>query len=109
MPALDDAREEVERRVGADLDPVLTAEEVETILAKYLRYTTWASSTAYAYGAVVVPATRTGQRFRAVQGGISGATTPFQTVRVSDYARVTDGTVIWEEAGEDSDSPYDLR
>jgi hypothetical protein len=111
VSALDDAREEVERKAQTSLDPVLTPDEVEAILAGHLRYATWAAETAYAFGDVVVPATRTGQKFRAVQGGTSGATPPFSTTGTyNPFTRISDGsTLVWEEDGRDFGSPYDIR
>jgi hypothetical protein len=111
VSALDDAREEVERKAQTSLDPVLTPDEVEAILAGHLRYATWEASTAYVYGDVVVPPTRTGQKFRAVQGGTSGATPPFSTTGTyNPFTQISDGsTLVWEEDGRDFESPYDIR
>jgi hypothetical protein len=108
MSALDEARAEVERKAETRADPALEPEEVEAVLAKHLRYATWVAFTEYEYGDVVVPSTQTGQKFRAIQGGTSGATTPFSG-RVSSFAQVSDGEVVWEEDGADSKSPYDIR
>lgn len=108
MSALDDARAEVERRVQAGTDPTLAPDEVDAILAKHLRAATWAASTAYSYGAVVVPTARNGHRYRAIYPGTSGATQP--TWGTAIESQVSDGSaLVWQEEGSDFANPYDMR
>lgn len=91
------AREEVERKAQTALEPALDASEIAAALAGARRFSTWEAGKAYEYGERVVPTVKNGKRYKAVQGGTSGASEPsWGTV---DYSRVSDGGVVWEEDG----------
>lgn len=108
---LEAARAEVIRRAQTAVDPVLTSSgggnEVDAILASHKVASTWAASTAYKVGDVVMPNPRDGHRYKCIQAGTSGASQP--SFSTGDYARTTDNAVVWEEAGEQFSSVYDVR
>lgn len=60
-------------------------------------YPTWAASSSYASGSVVVPTAPNGFYFKANQGGISGGSEPTWPLTVG--AVVNDNGVLWENAG----------
>jgi hypothetical protein len=100
------AREEVERKAQVGLEPALDTIEVDAALTNNRRFSAWAAVTAIEYGAHVAPTVRNGRRYRAVQGGTTGATEPVWGT--ADFLRITDGTVIWEEDGTAGDE-WDIR
>ncbi len=55
---------------------------------------TWAASTAYSVGDVVIPTTTNGHMYVCTAGGTSGASEP--TWPTTDGATVTDNTATWE-------------
>lgn len=59
--------------------------------------TTWAGNQAYALGDIRRPTVANGRIYRCVQAGTSGSTQP--TWPTGTGERVTDGGVIWQEAG----------
>lgn len=101
-----DARARLKFEIQFDTPPELTdtgdGNDIDMILDKWARGGIWATGTNYSVGDVVIPATRNGHRFVCVTSGTSGATEPVWPK--SNYARVGDGDVLWEEAG----SEYDL-
>lgn len=108
MPVLteDEALVRLARMVAMDEEPVLYDPDLLRLLDKHKRGTVWAVSTAYAFGVRVVPATRNGRRYVAAVAGTSGATEPDWPT--TDFARIKDGTVTWEEEGLDWTDGYDL-
>lgn len=120
MPILTDrptAMAQLVVTVQADLEPLLDygtpGDELETILDNAQLASIWVASTDYDYGAVVIPtaAKRNGHRYQLVRfDGIdvsSGATEPdWPTGR---DAQISDGNIIWQEAGADYDSLWDMR
>lgn len=90
--------------------PTLLTSEVETIVDSCRRAITWATATAYEYGATVRPAVPNGHYYKAIQAGTSGATEPaWPTTRESEVA---DGTsepqLLWQEAGQAMSSVYNV-
>lgn len=101
-----EVREEVERRAQTALEPTLEADEIDAALAHGRLFFEWEAEAEVPYGYRVAPSTRNGHRYRAVQGGTTGATEP--TWGTSDYSQVSDGDVIWEEDGAASEA-WDVR
>lgn len=114
------AFKELVRLVQPDTDPVLTkgggvtpdaTKELDSVLVAAKVASTFAASTAYAYGAVVLPSTRNGRRYRVTQGGTSGATEP--TWPTDAYGTVTSGSgspaLTFEEDGPAPSNIYDVR
>lgn len=97
-----------------EVAPVLEQSDIEAILDRCKRASTWTSLTAYNPGNVILPTVRTGHRYRCVVGGTSGATEPFTgsvvTWPTTAGAKVYDGTtLVWQEDGPEYRSLYDLR
>lgn len=100
---------ELTRLAYADSCPALSLDEQRDILARYRRATVWATGTAYAIGARIVPtaANRNGHHFIAVRytatatDQMSGATEPTWTATTA--AEYTDNHIVWREAGWDWD------
>ena len=66
-------------------------------------YSAWSSSTSYSEGDIVIPTTRNGHRYRAINGGISASSEP--TWPTSRGGEVVDNDITWEEyGGEHSDN-----
>lgn len=103
-------------RVQPDVVPQLTATELEDILLKHKRGSTWAASTAYSVGDVILPTVRTGHRYRAIVGGTSGATEPYVGSNrwpTDEGATVEEGSsspkLKWQEDGLEYANIYDVR
>jgi len=109
MPTLseDEALVRLARMVAMDEEPVLYDTDLLRLLDKHKRGGTWAASTAYVYGDRVIPTVRTGKRYVCAIGGTSGTTEPDWPT--TEFSRVTDGTVTWEEEGLDWTDGYDLE
>jgi hypothetical protein len=105
MPILTDpaiALAKLKDMVMPDVAPVLTIDLGE-LLEDFEQARLWEASTVFSYGEVVIPtaANRTGQRYQCKQGGTTGTAEPAWPT--SQEARVTDGTAIFEEAGNEYD------
>lgn len=98
---------QLKRLVQPDVTPALTDTELNAILDGVQRASFWILSTAFIFGAVVMPATKNGHRYTCSQGGTTAATEPTWPAR--DGATITDGTVIWREAGADFENVFDVR
>ena len=111
MPTVEDHKEiamaELKRLVQPDVTPALTDVELNSILDSVQRASFWALSTAFVFGAVVLPVTKNGHRYRCVQAGTTAATEPIWPKR--DASQITDGGVIWQEAGADFENVFDIR
>lgn len=120
MSAWSDAFSEVVLAVQPDLDPKLTKgngtapdlnQELDQIIVNSARASLWAANHAYAYGDVILPNARNGHRFLCVRPGTSGTTEP--TWPTGTGATQSEGTgvnsLLWQEAGPDFKSIYDLR
>ena len=116
------ARAELEIMVQADIDPVLTEVDVDTLMARARRVdragnsprnvTTadaWAASTGYLAGDVIVV---DGRWWRCLVPGTSAATEPtwplFARQPVTE-TRVADGDVLWVDNGLQWEPTYDLH
>jgi hypothetical protein len=115
-----DAFKEVFDAVQPDSDPVLSYGDGETPdpekeldrIIERCKTATWEASTdeepvTIRYGEKRVPTVGNGHVYQAKQGGVTGTTEP--SWGVSDYSRVSDGTVVWEEAGVFVGNTYDTR
>ena len=105
MPERDDVIAEVERRAQTTADPALSDEEVEAIVDAQFT-AVWAAETEYGFDTRIRPTTRNGHRYKVITAGTSGAIEP--SWLTGDYSRTSDGTVLWEEAGADARSAYDV-
>jgi hypothetical protein len=107
---LSDARDEIKLELQTSVDPVVTDDEVDTILAQTIRASVWAASTSYTLGKIVLPTTRTGRGYQVIVPGTSGSTEP--TWPTTQMGQVSEGSsspqLTWEEAGLVS-SIYDKR
>jgi hypothetical protein len=111
MPIVDDHKEAalaaLRRYVQPDTEPKLDDPELNAILNSVQRASFWTASTVYVYGAVIIPTTQNGHRFKCIQGGTTAATEPTWPKR--NGAVITDGDVRWEEAGPAFDNVFDIR
>jgi hypothetical protein len=111
MPTVEDHKEialaELRRLVQPETTPTLDDVELNAVLDTAQRASFWLLSTAFIFGAVVLPATKNGHRYKCSQGGTTAAVEPTWPTR--DGARVTDNTVTWEEAGPDYENVFDIR
>ena len=111
MPTVEDQKEialaALKLFAQPDATPELDDVELNSILDGVQRASFWTLSTAFIFGAVVLPATKNGHRYSCTQGGTTAATEPTWPTR--DGATITDGTVIWKEAGADYANVYDIR
>jgi hypothetical protein len=111
MPTVEDHKEialaHLRVLVQPDVTPTLDDVELTAILDGVQRASFWILSTAFVFGAVVMPATKNGHRYKCTTPGTTAATEPTWPTR--DGAVVTDGTVTWEEAGPDYENVFDIR
>lgn len=103
---LEAARLELELRADVHRTPELDSDEIDAILARSQAASTWALSTAYSIGDVVLPNPRDGHRYVCVAAGTSGSTQP--TFGTGNESRTADGAVTWQESGLQS-GIYDMR
>lgn len=94
-----------------DVEPALTETEIETILDRCKRASTWTSARLFIAGDVIVPTVRNGHRYRATRGGTSGSTEP--TWSTTEVSTLSDGSsspaLSWVEDGLDYGNVYDVR
>lgn len=102
----DEALEELIRLVQPESEPELELEDVEKILDKNLRVTTWSASTALKFGQLIFPVTRNGHTYRVKTAGTTGSAEPAWSL--VDGASVTDGTATFEEFGAYPHSIYNV-
>lgn len=116
MSAFSDAYAEVSRAVQPDVEPTLThgdggtadpTKELDSIILASARGALWSAAATLTYGQIVFPLTRNGHRYRVTTGGTTGSAEP--SWGTSDYTSVSDNTVVYEEAGGDFASIYDVR
>jgi hypothetical protein len=90
--------EQLKSMVAATIDPVLTNDEIDTLLAQHAyatAFATWKATTAYVVGDTVIPSPRNGHYYKVTVAGTSGASQPaFPT---TSGGTVTDGGVTWAE------------
>lgn len=60
-------------------------------------YSSWSASTSYSAGDIIIPTTRNGRRYRAMNAGTSDSSEPIWST-VSG-ATITDNDITWEEYG----------
>src|SRR5437870_13103363 len=98
--------------------PTLTTgtetDEVETILDRNKRASTWAVNTAYKVGDVIMPPIRNGHRYRCVRPGTSQATDPGYyfwslTSGITMQDGVSNPILTWQEDGPEFANIYDVR
>jgi hypothetical protein len=111
MPTVEDHKEAAKAALRhyaqPDTEPKLDDPELNAILNRVQRASFWEPSKAFVYGAVILPVTKNGHRYRVLEGGTTGTTEPTWPKR--NGAAITDGTVRWEEAGADFDNVFDVR
>lgn len=111
MPTVEDhkdaAKAELELYAHPDTEPALSDPELNSILNSVQRASFWLQSTAFTFGAVILPATKNGHSYTCIQAGTTGATEPKWPT--CNGATATDGTAIWKESGPDFDSVFDVR
>lgn len=107
ITTIDDAKDELIRLTQAEAHPVIDQEEeLPSILNKCVLATLWTTGTAYIVGDVVQANVPNGKRFVCVISGTSGTTEPtFSTWRDS---RTSDGSVTWQEAGDEYLNLWDM-
>lgn len=118
MSDYSDAFKEVFDAVQPDSDPVISYGDGETPdvekeldrIIERCKTATWEASTeeepvTVRYGEKRLPTSGNGHIYKAVQGGVTGSTEP--AWGLTNYSQVTDGTIIWEEAGYFVGSVYD--
>jgi hypothetical protein len=111
MPTVEDHKEialaKLRRLAQPDSQPTLSDPELDEILDDVQRASFWLSDTEFVIGDVVLPVTKNGHRYLCIQGGETAATEPgWPTIA---GATVTDGEVIWQEAGADYENVFDVR
>lgn len=100
---------------AADLEPKLTPDELDELLesarvadpAGAPPRRPWTAATSYPAGRYREPVTVNGHRYVVVVAGVSGATEP--SWPTSSGAQVTDGSVVWAEAGTSWAQTWDLN
>jgi len=111
MPTVEDHKEaalaQLRRLAQPDTTPALDDVELNAILDGAQRASFWLLSTAFVFGAIVLPATKNGHRYFCLEGGVTAATEPTWPAR--DGAVITDGTVTWREEGSDFENVFDVR
>jgi len=60
-------------------------------------FPTWTTAVAYSTGSIAAPTVSNNHYYKAIQGGVSGASEP--TWPTGTGQQVADGSIIWEEAG----------
>lgn len=96
----------LKQRVDWQEAPALSSDELDDILLRAQRYSTWTYSNEYAYGEYVVPTVRNGHAYIVTTGGTTAATEP--TWPTEYESSFTDGTVVFREAGSDNLLLWDL-
>lgn len=93
----DEALEELILLVQPDAEPELDLADVEKVLDRNLRVTTWSANKALKYGQLIFPATRNGHVYRVTIAGTTGTAEP--TWPLVDSNTVVNGGVTFEEYG----------
>lgn len=95
-------------RAQPETEPSISSLELDPILDKAKRASTWVAEADYTVGAVVMPSTRNGHRYECVAPGMSSDAEPaFPT---GYEATVADGdSLVWREAGKEYGNVYDVR
>lgn len=110
-----DALRELQDLVSPTVCPALSDSDLLRILERTRRASVWVAQTAYAAGDKMVPVLSNGRLYRCLQGGTTGAVPPvwsrYGTAFYGGYsgARVSDGSVVWEDAGPAHREVYDVR
>ncbi len=109
------ARTRIESMTAWDSEPTLTADQIDLLVAFARRSdpsfrwitddATWAATTAYALSDRRAPVSRNGHIYTVTTAGTSGANEPLWP----SSGTVTDGTVVWTEAGSSWTPTYDLN
>lgn len=101
FPAVEITYDMVENRVIGTDDPLrykALAGATDTIsIATFVTFQTWAASTTYTTGTLVVPPTSNGNFYRCSSPGTTGATPPVFPTVAGFY--VNDGTAVWQCLG----------
>lgn len=109
------ARARLQTATASGSEPTLSTTEIDQLLALARRVDRYGSapyqprvaSSSYAVGDYAVPEPRNGHLYKATTAGTTGSGTPIWPTTSS--ATVTDGSVVWTEAGVDAWVPsYNL-
>lgn len=103
----DEALEELIRLVQPDSEPELDLSEVEKVLDKSLRVTTWSANKFLKQGQLVFPTVRQGLVYRVKVAGTTGATEPSPWPTL-DGNTIVSGNVTFEEWGTVPRNLYDV-
>ena len=100
---------ELKRDSQWNIEPVIDVNDLQAILDESKTCSIWTASTAYSYGDVVVPtdANQNGRQFKCMGSGTSDSSEP--SWATYQNARYTDGSAIWQEAGAQPKSLWDMR
>lgn len=117
MPLTDaEVKTRLETLCQSATEPTLSSPELDTLVKQAKRadsegrrfYPAWQATRAYAVGDLVVPTTRNAHVYECTAAGTSGASQP--SFPTTQNATVADGTVNWQEVGDDDWVPtYDLN
>lgn len=110
------ARAELVGLIQPTSSPVLSetgdGNDVDTILDRHRRSTTWAAETEYQVGDVVMPIVRNGRRYLCVRAGTSGDEEPTHWPK-RQGAKLAEGEsdpqLVWAEDGPGFENIYDVR
>ena len=109
--ARETALEELKRLTQHTVEPQLSDADLDGLLDKTKRASTWKPNTQYAHGDTVQPTVRNGSRYRAIEGGTSGAAEPDWPK--SKASTIGDGTsdpqLRWREDGPAYANIYNVR
>lgn len=124
---------------AATVYPTLSRVDLVLLLNAVAKFKLWMPNTTYAHGDVVIPTVRNGHTYRAIvnqqysatPAGVTDAVEPIWPLFSSPDSRVgvtrpywsgydqqsgnyslsmvTDGTIVWQDAGADSAQQWDLR
>ena len=105
------ALEELKRLTQHTVEPQLSDADLDGLLDKAKRASTWKPNTAYAHGDTVQPTVGNGHRYRAIEGGTSGSTEPrwpkSKAATIGDGA--SDPQLRWLEEGPAYPNMYNVR
>lgn len=106
------ALEKLAEMLASTQEPVLSYDDLSSLLANHARATVWAPGTTYAVGQKIVTTERNGRLYVCREPGPSGVTEPDWGDAGDHYPgrEVDDGAdLVWEDAGPAFEELWDLR